>query len=143
VCCGVNSKSYPAQFAWIAAQPNGQRAAAVADFYEKEFWTPLMLGGLESQDVATRVLDMAVNGGPQTAIRLLQMAINALGHDIVEDGHNGPNTLSAANSCDPESLLASFRAQRVIRYNHIFAAKDNPTEQDADNLKVWLKRAVK
>ena len=135
VIAGINSKSFPDDVATILDCAN--RAEAVKGFYLRVFWKPMLLGGIESQDVANRVLDMGVNAGMGRGIRLLQQAINALGHNIAEDGVIGPVTIGTANTCDPDSLLASYRAQRVAYYNAI-AAK-NP-----DNLKYlagWLKRA--
>src|SRR5208283_4911306 len=78
VIAGVNSLAFPADFAAIAALPQNQRARAVAQFYQSNFWNPLRLGGLNSQDVANRVLDEAVNTGLREAAVALQEAINTL-----------------------------------------------------------------
>lgn len=82
---GINSRSFPEDFARINDLPQDQRGPEVARFYLLTFWAPLHLSGLASQDVANRVLDMAVNGGMGTSVRLLQQAINALGKTVSSD----------------------------------------------------------
>lgn len=137
VIAGINSKSYPEQEAAIASAPESQKSALVYQFYFSEFWLPLKLGGLESQDVANRVLSAAVNCGMNTAIQMLQQAVNLLGGPIGVDGHIGPITLAAANSVDPERLLAAYRQEWGDKYRRIAAANPN----DEKYLKGWLARA--
>ena len=138
VIAGINSKSFPQDEAAIAALPQSQRAAAVSFFYYSKFWTPLQAGGLESQDVANRYFDCSVDCWIPEAIEMLQRAVNALHAGTVEvDGAIGPITLAAANSADPEALLAAYREQRVAYYEAI-AAK-NPA--DKPDLAGWLVRA--
>ena len=136
---GINSAAWPLDFDKIAALPQSDRLPAVQAFYEANFWTPLLLGGLESQDVANRVLDEAVNAGPHVGAILLQDAINCCGQTppLAPDGEIGPLTLDAANALDSDRLVAAYRVQRVARYNQRVAR--NP--QDAIYLKTWLKRA--
>jgi len=135
---GVNSHAWPAQYAQIKSLSQDQRPPAVAHFYLAEFWNPMKVGGILNQDVANRVFDAGVNAGPGTAVKLLQKAINALGGDSVTvDGQIGPGTLAAANACDPEALLASYREQRKERYVEI--VKVNPGL--AGNMPEWLRRA--
>lgn len=142
VIAGVNSAAFPQQFAFINSLPIDQRAQAVAGFYLSEFWKPLHLGGIESQDVANRVLDAAVNMGPGTAVKLLQSAVNRLftsqAQSIAEDGRMGPLTLGAVNSRDADEVLAAFRAERSDYYRDLVAK--NP--DSAPYLKGWLARAM-
>ena len=95
-CSGINSAFYPTQFAAIAALPQSQRAPAVEEFYQKEFWNK-WFQQLASDDVAMRVFDMAVNGGPGTAVKLLQHAVNSFhaGNPLTVDGGWGPITVAA------------------------------------------------
>lgn len=134
VIAGINSKSFPQAYMDIASLPVGSRANAVAKFYFSAFWNPMQIGGIESQDLANRVLDMGVNAGPVTSIRLLQRAVNALRTSIAEDGKMGPETLEAVNCCNPDALLASFRSQRDAHY-----AK---CEASPELHKVWHERAI-
>jgi len=119
--------------------PNSARASAVAEFYQSKFWTPMNLGGLDSQDLANRVLDEGVNAGAKTAIELLQGAVKDLRVPLEVDGHMGPITLAAVNGRDPEAILAAFRQQRLQRYREIVVAKP----EDARYLPEWEKRALK
>jgi len=137
---GINSASFPADYAKIVRIiPNSARASAVAEFYQSKFWTPMNLGGLDSQDLANRVLDEGVNAGAKTAINLLQRAVNALRVPLEVDGQMGPITLSVVNGCDPEAILAAFRQQRLQRYREIVVAKP----EDARYLPEWEKRALR
>lgn len=132
VIAGINSKSYPEQEAAIASASQEKRSSLVYQFYFVEFWLPLKLGYLNSQDVANRVLDASVNMGQVPAIRLLQQAVG-----VAADGHIGPVTLAAANVLNADALLASYREQRSDYYRKIVAAKP----EDEKYLKNWLARA--
>ena len=117
---GINSAAYPAEYAAIAALPQNQRGPAIENFYRVHFWNQF-----EAQlpdVIAERVLDMAVNSGPGTAIRILQKAVNQVGGPIVVDGGWGLATVAAANACNQEALLSAFRQTRLQRYKDISAA---------------------
>jgi lysozyme family protein len=135
---GINSASFPSQFKAINALPQSQRGPAVEDFYFREFWNA-WYAALNSDDLAMRVFDCAVNQGPGTAVRLLQEAVGACGDPIAVDGEWGPLTVNAANAIDPAFLLAGFQARRAALYQEIVGR--NP--QDAKYLKAWLARAAK
>ena len=138
VCAGVNSLAQPAAFAKIAALNQEQRPAAVADFYHNYFWNLLGLDSVQSQDVANRVMDMAVNAGPVTAIKLLQQAVNSFANiRIATDGGMGPITIAAVNAADTLKMLAAYRQQRSAYYEDI--TERNPA--DVAYLKGWLIRA--
>lgn len=135
---GINSGAFPREFMEIAALPQVQRGAAVATFYESEFWVPMKLAELASQDLANRVLDSGVNEGPETAVRLLQGAANTLGAVLTVDGSIGPVTIAAVNDMDPERMLDEYRQARLHRYIEI-AAKE---PADARYLSAWEARAL-
>ncbi len=135
---GINSHSWPSDYAKISEAPQSARSQLVYDFYQKNFWNPMKIGGLLSQDVANRVLDQGVNGGSEGSIRLLQKAIIACGVTAGEDGVFGPQTMEAANSLDPDRLLSSFRNQRLSFYKKVV---DN-NEHDAQYFDGWEKRAL-
>lgn len=138
VISGINQASFPSDFAFINSIIQPQRGPAIARFYDSRFWTPLMLGGLESQDVANRVMDAAVDMGPSTGVKLLQEAVNALhGGSVGVDGLMGPQTREATNARDPEALLAAFRTMRGDYYRQIVASRP----EDEKYLPGWLRRA--
>lgn len=134
---GINSASWPTQYAQVASFPQAQRGPAVAAFYERYFWTPLMAEALLSQDIANRLMDQAVNGGSNSGVRLLQRAANQCGATLAQDGAMGPRTIAAVNGIDPVQLLAAYRAARAENYRAIVEAKP----QDEKYLTEWLKRA--
>lgn len=139
---GINSSDFPVAYIGIADVPQNQRAPLVAAFYQGEFWVPMQLGSIWSQDVANRVLDAGVNMGMAMAAKLLQEAINATmdprATKLAVDGRIGPQTIDEANSCAPTTLLEAFRQQRLAHYEAIVAAKP----EDAQYLPAWRARAL-
>jgi len=139
---GVNSASWPTEYAAIAAVPQADREPLVQQFYENHFWNQWFAQVL-SDDVCMRVFDFAVNGGSGPSVRCLQQAVNSLlppgATPIAEDGGWGPATLGATNAADPVALVPAFQAQRVAHYQAIVAA--NPAQ--AQYLNAWTARANK
>lgn len=144
VIAGVNQKSWPEEFQTIQDAEPSKRGPFVEDFYRKHYWLPMRLGALDSQDVATRVLDMAVNSNPQVAVRILQKSCIACGKDLQIDGVVGPITIHAANAIygagKGASLLSFYRSIRVQAYRRI--ASTNPAKYNP-YLKEWIARAEK
>jgi lysozyme family protein len=134
---GINSASWPQQYVQIASLPQAQRGPAVANFYQRYFWISLIAVELDSQDIANRLMDQAVNGGQVSGVKLLQKAANQCGAVLVQDGAMGSRTIAAVNTIDPAQLLTAYRAARVANYRAIVEAKP----QDAEYLDEWLKRA--
>jgi lysozyme family protein len=134
---GINSASWPNQYAQIASLPQASRGSAVANFYRLYFWNPTQAGALTSQDIANRLLDQAVNGGQVSGVKLLQKAANQCGAALVQDGTIGPRTITAVNAINPVQLLTAYRAARAANYRAIVEAKP----QDEQYLAEWLKRA--
>lgn len=138
---GINSGSYPTQFAAIAAVAQDLREPLVQQFYQDHFWNN-WYAQVQSDDLGKRVFDFAVNGGPGTAVKCLQQAVNSLpgnGVRILEDGGWGPQTLAAVNAADPVALVAAFKAQRVAYYT----ALANARPADQQYLRGWTIRAEK
>jgi len=133
---GINSGSWPSEYASIAALPQGSRLPAVRDFYQAHFWNN-WFAQLVSDDLAQRVFDFSVNGGAGAAVQTLQKAVNALGGSVKVDGGWGPLTLAAVNAADQTALLQAFIAARVAHYKAIVAA--NPS--DGQFLSAWIARA--
>jgi lysozyme family protein len=104
--------------------------------YRAEYWLPIY-ELLDSQNVATKVFDVAVNAGHRQAHRLLQESVSALGYRVAKDGLLGPNTLAAANSCDPAELVAEICEAQAAFYRGI----TNINPGMAAFLPGWLERA--
>jgi hypothetical protein len=138
--CGINSAVFPKEYAEIAAQQQDDREPLVQQFYQNHFWNQ-WYEQLESDDVAKRVFDFAVNGGSGASVRCLQIAINSLASPgtapITEDGGWGPQTLAAANAKDSTVLTAAFTGRRIAYYEGIAAT--NPAK--ACYLNAWVARA--
>lgn len=136
---GINSRSFPVEFAAINAIPEAQRGPAVESFYRTNFWNR-WFSAITSDDVAKRIFDAGVNEGSGTACKMAQIASNTLSSaQITEDGNWGPNTVEAINECDSGALVAAFQKVRADRYRAIVAA--NPL--DERYLANWLARADK
>jgi lysozyme family protein len=95
---------------------------------------------VQSDRVAAKLLDLAVNCGPGTAVRLLQRALRLLGDlQVVEDGVAGPVTQLYANRERPDPLLAALSYVQMQRYLDIVAAD----EGQRVFIRGWLSRAVR
>jgi hypothetical protein len=129
---GINSAKFPEQFEVIfAAKTPAERAPLVAAFYERTYFTPHL--AQLSNPVAMRLMDAEVNEGAGAGVKLLQKACQALGAALEVDGVLGPITITAANACDQEVLVAAFRAARVAAYEAI----------GGPDLPQWIARANK
>lgn len=115
--------------------------------YKEYWWDALKMSLINSDRVATKTLDMAVNMGAQTGIKLLQQAtINlaatenrAVPNGFECDGHLGPISASAINASPEEELLGELVQEATWRYQSI--VEKNPAQ--AKNLPGWLARAAK
>lgn len=128
---GISKRSYPDLD--IAALTE---ADAIA-IYRRDWWDRYGYGRLPPT-IAGKMLDVAVNGGPGAACRLLQAACTTLGHACAIDGVLGPQTIAAAAACDAGDLLRELRRHQAQRYLNI--ARVNPDQQRF--LKGWLARAA-
>jgi lysozyme family protein len=140
---GINSAAFPGEFEAIAALAQNERALAVEQFYERNFWNQ-WFAQIDSDEVAKRVFDASVNMGSAAAVRCLQKACNeAFGSDPSSesaeptDGKWGPNTIKWANALPEADLVSEFQQARCAYYDCIVAK--NPA--DAQYLNGWLARA--
>ena len=83
--------------------------------------------------MATKVFDLAVNMGPNTAHCCLQRAVRAAtGQALKEDGILGAATLQIVNATSAEVLLAAYRSE-VAGYYRLL---NKPRYEEG-----WLRRA--
>jgi lysozyme family protein len=101
--------------------------------YKRDYWDKVSGDALKSQAVAENIFDTAVNMGPTTATKLVQMTV-----DIDIDGKFGPGTLMAVNGVDDQEFLAGFTLAKVARYAAI--CKKDPTQSRF--LLGWINRAL-
>lgn len=125
----------------------GMPQTKAIDLYRRYFWDPWPYGLIMNQQVATKVLDMAVNMGPPSfrptdrpwAHIILQRAVNDCnGNDVVEDGIFGPQTLEAINRANSLQLLGKLISEQSDYYRRI--AEQNPKLKGF--LPGWLARAA-
>ena len=111
---GISKRSYPNLD--IKALTKEQ----AIEIYRRDWWDRYGYDRIEPLEVAAKVLDMAVNMGPDAAHRCLQRALHACGRrDVIIDGIIGPQTVGAANSVPPEALLAALRSEAASHYRMV------------------------
>lgn len=102
--------------------------------YKKAFWK---FAPINSQQVASKLFDAAVNMGVSRAVKQAQRAVGFQPDEW--DGVLGPVTLGAINAKEPRIFLADYAAQLLSRY-HAIVAKDPSQERF---LLGWTRRALK
>lgn len=127
--------------ALIAADPNvafifNLTPDQTAAFYRSHYWDLLKLDQVHDQQLAAKIFDLGVNMGVGTITRIVQEAVNALGHSVTVDGRIGVLTMAAINLCEPVLLLGEIRDLAAERYREI-AAADPRHKNDLDG---WLDR---
>jgi|SRR5581483_3319665 len=118
---------------------SAEKALDVAgEIYRSEYWKPIRGDEICDQQVATKLLDMAVNMGVRQAIVLCQRALNACAvFQLAEDGVLGSRTMAAINRCDAAVLLTHLREICAVFYRHLASVR--PELQAY--LNGWLSRA--
>jgi lysozyme family protein len=101
------------------------------EIYRRDFWDPAWEA--LPQEVATKLLDMAVNMGRETAVKIVQRAAG-----VVPDGKLGPLTTAAIQNQDAVKLLQEIRARAAVHYARLVLA--NPALHGF--LLGWMRRAV-
>lgn len=109
-------------------------AEMIRAFYKTNFWDPLSLSQLESQDVARTLFDFAVNAGPGTAAKLAQIVVGT-----TPDGKIGPKTIYALNNYDADLFLARYALAKLARYEQIITRDSS----QKGFLLGWLRRTLK
>jgi len=136
VIAGINSKSWPKAVANLISIPTSARAPVVADFYRRHYWNRNQLGGVDTQDIADRILDQQVNGN--NGVLVAQEAVNSLKPGTLEkDGRMGPLSLAAINAIEPEPMLDALRAARVEFYEAVLRLHP----EDEKYRRGWMARA--
>lgn len=124
---GISKRSYPK-----LDIKNLTRERAM-EIYLHDFWTPGRYALIESQDVATKVFDMAVNMGPRRAHFITQKALRDLGHKLAQDGIMGDPTIEAINKELEARMLQGLRQGA----KDFYLALNKPEFENG-----WLRRAL-
>jgi lysozyme family protein len=101
--------------------------------YKQDYWDKVSGDQLKSQAVAENIFDTAVNMGPTTATKMVQMTLG-----IGVDGKFGANTLKAVNAVDEGEFLAEFTLAKIARY----AAICNRDRSQSKFLLGWINRSL-
>lgn len=132
---GISKRQYPGLD--IAALT---RAEAVAIYY-RDWWQRYRYSELPGP-IAAKLFDMAVNIGPDHAVRCLQGALRACGRRVAEDGVLGRVTAAAVGAANQLAMIAALRAE-AAGYYRTLAALERGRRPDGDRefLEGWLNRA--
>jgi len=132
---GITRREYPQLD--IAALT---RADAVAIYY-RDWWQRYRYGELPGP-TAAKVFDLAVNIGPDHAVRCLQRALRACGRRVVEDGALGGATIAAVVAANQLAMIAALRAEAAGYYRALAALeRGRRAGGDREFLNGWLNRA--
>jgi lysozyme family protein len=124
--------------------PNENALIIAEQIANSEYWSRIRAAEIESQPVATKLLDMAFDMGVREASILAQRAVNGLlmgsRSTVGVDGVIGDKTIAGINRCVPADMVETLcNLSKVFYYQ---AAANNPIAQ-ARNLDGWLDRAEK
>lgn len=110
----------------------------IKDFYKAEFWDKLKLDIVKSQEVASKLFDIAVNCGVSFAAKALQRTLNVANQggkyypDLLVDGKVGLKTIAALNAHPNQSVI--FKCLNTLQGDHyIEIAEKNPSQEDFIN----------
>jgi lysozyme family protein len=122
-----------------ALAANASLNTMVDQFYLQNFWNPIGLPTINSQQIANQLFDTAVNMGTGIACRFLQQGVNVLvPNTLTVDGAVGPLTIQAANNQNNQALYNAICNLRRQRYESIIAA--NPSQAIFRNS--WFSRIL-
>lgn len=108
------------------------------DFYLERWWNVYQYYRFDSQRIATKVFDTAVNTGAVRAHLLLQAALGKIsGFWVKIDGVLGPNTYAKANGAPELELIGNLQDGQAAFYRSLAAS--HPERMKF--LNGWLNRA--
>lgn len=116
--------------------------AQAIEIYKNDFWDIGNFEKIENANIATKLFDIAVNIGVNSAIRLAQRGFRALGILLKADGILGPKTLKALNDLKDNEIntyIAVLKTEVAGYYRNL---ANNNKEQKVF-LEGWLNRAYK
>jgi lysozyme family protein len=129
---GISKRSYPnINIAMLTEE-------AAKQIYRRDFWDANNLEQIKDQEVATKLLDMAVNMGASRAAKILQQVLaNDFRASVGIDGVIGRLTIKETNRQDGLQVLKYLRGRCIQFYTEL--AERKPEMQRF--LKGWLTRA--
>ena len=128
---GISKRTYP----HLDIKSLTEKQAS--DIYYNDWYLPLHLDRIESEELATKVLDTCVNIGKRPGIRIFQQSLKERGHNVAVNGIISNAAIDAANRADIKKLLNVVRSRQADHY--LALIKANPALAKYQN--GWLKRA--
>ena len=104
-------------------------------FYRCYWWNPYNYGQIDSQMVAGKIFDVAVNLGGPRAHRIVQHCVGMTPDQI--DGVMGPKTIAEINAAGAAPLVVQIQNMQAAFYKQLVVT--NPAR--AKYLSGWLARA--
>jgi lysozyme family protein len=131
---GIAEKYHPELHNSLFFTSMGSEAALkiAESIYRGQYADPLCLEQLANQDIANKLLSLAVNVGVQRASLWLQESVRVAG-----DGRIGPLTLMALGDAPPSQVLSDLR-QRAEQF---YYADVQQHPERKEYLNGWLERA--
>ncbi len=132
---GITKRQYPdLEIATLT------QADAVAIYY-RDWWQRYRYSELPGP-IGAKLFDLAVNIGPDHAVKCLQRALRACGRRVAEDGALGRETNTAVGAANQLAMLAALRAE-AAGYYRALAALERGRRPGGDRvfLEGWLNRA--
>jgi lysozyme family protein len=112
--------------------------AEARTIYKTYWWDAYNYNCIVDLNIATKVFDLSVNMGPNSAHKLAQIAVNRLQiSPIAVDGIFGPETIAQINMKNADDYMAQLRDCAAHYYIELVA--ENPTLKIYEN--GWLARA--
>ncbi len=106
---GISQRSYP------AVDIRKLSEAQAKAIYKQDYWDQVKGDRIDDQAVAEAIFDTAVNMGPRTTVRLVQLVL-----DIESvDGIIGNKTLAVLQQADTSLFMAQFALAKIARYVNI------------------------
>jgi lysozyme family protein len=124
---GISRRSYPGY------DIKDLTLRSACGIYRDDFWLPIRGDDIRSQDVASNLLDFAVNSGVSRAAKTIQRLVGA-----AQDGKIGPRTLDAINDQDGLNLNLRLCLDRVQFYTELAARR----AEFRGFLVGWVRRAL-
>jgi len=123
---GITKRRYPDMNIKVLTKEKAKQ------IYYDDFYMKMHLQYIKDDSLALHLLDMGVNAGKRTAVKLLQVLLK----DCVVDGQIGPVTGRKASSADVlVDLVDAYKAKRIEYYYKVSLLRNNQKF-----LKGWINR---
>jgi lysozyme family protein len=139
---GVNSVAHPEALArGFYSMPLPEALTFAEDVFKYEYWARIFGYNINSQLIASKWADLAVNEGCRQGTMLVQRAMNNLGGMLEVDGICGPSTIAQVNQVDAATGCAMIVGVAGAFYQSL--AEKYPEKYSQALLREWLQRINK